>query len=444
MQNNFIKSFFILMFVILINPSWGGFKRIEITQGLVKPEPIAIQNFTSNNESTAIKLAQIMRDDLKNSGLFISLNPDDYSHLMNSEKPRISEWRTLHVKYVVMADVQDAEGKIKITFRLYDVMTGLQMTGMVLKADSSHVRKLAHMASDAIFQRITGEKGFFDTKIAFIDEKGNRVKRVKRLAIMDYDGHNVKYLTDGKNLVLTPRFSNNNKELAYLSFNKFRDRSFISVKANVHLFNLRNGQKNSLGNFHGMTFSPFFSKDGSKILMSFTKNGQTAIYKMNRSTRKISPVTPLVGIDTSPCFSEDEDSIVFTSDRSGKEQIYTMDADGHNVRRISFGNGKYSEPSVSPRGDKIAFTKQFKGKFYIGVMNSDGSGERLIYQTRNVAERPCWAPNGRYILFSEESVAIGGKSRLVMMDLTGRYKMVIKTPQGASDGAWSGLLSSGS
>jgi TolB protein len=321
-----------------------------------------------------------------------------------------------------------------VEFRLWDVFAEQQMAGLAYFTAPSNWRRIAHIISDAIYKRITGEDGYFDTRVVYIAESGPHERRVKRLAIMDQDGENHRFLTDGGTLVLTPRFSPTLQEITYLSFTGGIPR--------VYIRNIDTGQQEVIGEFPGMTFAPRFSPDGEKLIISMAMDGNSELYTIDLRTRAKKRLTNSSAIDTSPSYSPDGRQIVFNSDRGGSQQLYVMDADGTKVRRISHGNGRYATPVWSPRGDLIAFTKIQEGKFYIGVMRPDGSGERLLTEGYHV-EAPTWAPNGRVLMFFRQEPIRkdggGGGSRLYSIDLTGRNEREIPTPLDASDPAWSPL-----
>jgi len=302
---------------------------------------------------------------------------------------------------------------------------------MAYVANGSNWRRIAHLISDDIYQRMTGEQGYFDSRIVYIAETGSMRQKTKRLAIMDLDGANHKYLTSGQELVLTPRFSPNEQMITYLSYKNGKPR--------VYLYNLQTGRQTILGDFPGMTFAPRFSPDGKNVIMSMAKGGNSDIYELNLKTNRARRITRNSGIDTSPTYSPNGSKIVFESDRGGSQQLYIMETHGDSARRISFGKGRYANPVWSPRGDLIAFTKMLKGKFYIGVMKPDGSGERLITTAYHV-EGPTWAPNGRYLSYFKE-VPQGKRriAKLYAIDLTGYNEWQLKTPHDGSDPAWSPL-----
>ena len=376
--------------------------------------------------------------DLERSGLF---QPIDAKAFIDKDAatrtpPRFSDWRVINAQALVTgsAEVQP-DGRLQVEFRLWDVFAEQQLTGLRYTTTQQNWRRIAHIVADAIYKRITGEDGYFDTRIVYIAESGPANRRIKRLAIMDQDGANNHFLTDGRSLVLTPRFSPTAQEITYLSY--------AGNKPRVYLFNIDTGQQEVLGDFPGMTFAPRFSPDGKKVVMSLAVGAATEIYTLDLQTRKAVRITETPAIDTSPCYSPDGTQIVFNSDRGGSQQLYVMNADGSNIHRISFGSGRYATPVWSPRGDLIAFTKIDGGDFYIGVMHPDGSGERLLTKAFLV-EGPTWAPNGRVLMYFRQAPSDakgqGGSSRLYTIDLTGYNEREVITPQDASDPAWSPLI----
>ncbi|WP_374544695.1 Tol-Pal system beta propeller repeat protein TolB [Rhodoblastus sp.] len=343
--------------------------------------------------------------------------------------PDFAAFKALNAQYVVAGrSGRGPDGRMKTEFRLWDVGAGNQAAGQQYVTDPNNSRRVAHIVSDAIFTKVTGEKGFFDTRIAFVDESGPRENRRKRLAIMDQDGANVRYLTRGEDLVVTPRFSPNSQELTYMSFGAEDPRVF--------LLNIDTGQREVVGNFPGMTFSPRYSPDGQRVVMSLEQNGVANLYSMDLRTRTTTRLTDSSAIDTSPSYSPDGSRIVFESDRGGTQQIYVMSASGGGGTRISFGDGRYSTPVWSPKGDYIAFTRQSNGKFGIGVMKPDGSGERILTEGFH-NEGPTWAPNGLFVMFFRNG---GGGPKLFMSDVFGRAEFPVPTPGFASDPSWSALL----
>ena len=332
-----------------------------------------------------------------------------------SIKPDFSEWEPLGVKALLVGSASlDERGMVQVAFILWDVVTQREIVGGAGEVMSAGVRRMSHKIADYVFEAWTGDEGYFDTRVVYVEESGPISNRIKRLAIMDQDGYNHTYLTDGTSLVLTPRFSPQAQEIAYLDY--FND------DPRVYLLNVTTGESELIGTFPGMTFAPRFSFDGKKLLMSFAKNGLTDIYKFDLATQQSAQLTNSLPIDTSPSYSPDDRFITFNSDRGGTQQIYVMNADGSNVRRISYGDGRYATPVWSPRGDLIAFTKMYKGQFCIGVMAPDGSGERLIARGFLV-EAPTWAPNGRVLMYFKQQPTredgSGGEFYLYRVDITG-------------------------
>ena len=394
-----------------------------------QPVPIAVTNFAGDGGS---QVTSVITNNFKRS---VFLTPLDSASFLekntNPESPQMDQWKSINAQFVLTGrTARGADGRLKTEFRLFDVSTGQQVAGQQYVTDANNARRVAHLVSDAVFSKITGEKGWFDSRVVFVDETGPKEKRAKRLAIVDQDGANVKYLTRNDQLVVTPRFSPTTQEVTYMAFGGDDPRVF--------LLNIESGQREPIGNFPGMTFSPRFSPDGSKIIMSLSQGSSSNIYVMDLRSRSTTRLTDSSAIDTSPSYSPDGSQIVFESDRGGGQQIYLMGAGGGGGKRISFGEGaRYSTPVWSPKGDLIAFTRQKAGKFGIGVMKPDGSGERILTEGFH-NEGPTWAPNGLYVMFFREA---GGGAKIHMCDIFGRGEFPVPTPAYASDPAWSPLLS---
>ena len=405
---------------------------IDLSKANVEPLPIAITNFEGGE--VAINIASVVEADLKIPGFSgrSKKPPSSTRSTGTAGVPRFDDWRVINAQALVTGTVtQEADGRLKAEFRLWDVFAGQQIVGQQFFTTPQNWRRVAHLVADAIYEALTGEKGYFDTRIVFVDEKGPKAKRVKRLAIMDQDGANVRTLTKGSDLVLTPRFSPSRQEITYMSFEGGNPR--------VYLLQIETGQREIVGNFPNMTFSPRFSPDGQKIIMSLQQDGNANIFVMDLRSRAMTRLTNTAAIDTAPSYSPDGSQIVFESDRGGRQQLYVMNADGSGQTRISFGQGSYCTPVWSPRGDYIAFTKQSGGKFAIGVMKPDGSGERILTEGFH-NEGPTWAPNGRVLMFFRESGGESGGPQLYSIDITGYNERRIPTPGFASDPAWSPLL----
>ena len=419
----------------------AGQLRIDITQGVQEPLPIAVTDLYGDSEEemrVGQDIAGVVAANLNRSGLFRPLNPNAFIQTPEALQgtPRFADWRIIDAQALVAGNVaEQPDGRLRIEFRLWDVVGEMQMTGLAYQTEPENWRRVAHIISDAIYEELTGEPGYFDTRIVYISETGTPDQRIKRLAIMDQDGANHRYLTDGSALVLTPRFSPSTDEITYLSYHGGRPR--------VYLYNIETGQQEVLGDFPSMTFAPRFSPDGNRVIMSLSQGGNADIYVMDLRTRQVRRLTTHPGIDTSPSFSADGQRIVFESDRGGSQQIYVMNADGSSPQRISFGNGRYGEPVWSPRGDLIAFTRIVGGRFSIGVMTPEGERERLLTEAYHV-EGPTWAPNGRVLMYYTEMPSGPGGiqriARLHAIDVTGINDWVVPTPADGSDPAWSPLI----
>ncbi len=428
-----------LVFLLFASPTRAQLA-VDITQGFVEPLPIAISDFYAEQQDlTAMggDMAKVISDNLERSGLFRPLDKRAFIQDGASLRagPRFADWRLLNAEALVSGAVdRQADGRIRVEFRLWDTLAEQQMVGLAYMTKPSNWRRISHIISDAIYKRLTGEEGYFDTRLVYISEDGPQGRRIKRLAIMDQDGANHQFLTDGSDLVLTPRFSPTTQEITYMSY--------AGNVPRVYLFNLNTGQQEVLGDFPGMTFAPRFSPSGNKVIMSMAREGVTDIYTMDLRTREVRKLTNSSAIDTSPSYSPDGSQIIFNSDRGGAQQLYVMNADGSNAKRISFGKGRYATPVWSPRGDLIAFTRMYQGTFYIGVIRPDGSGERML-SSGFLVESPTWAPNGRVLAFFKQgrTDARGNvKSRLYTIDLTGFNEREVPTPLDGSDPAWSPLI----
>jgi TolB protein len=411
--------------------------RVDVTQGNVQPMPIALPDFiggTSGDSEGARGVSQVITNNLRRSGLFAPIDPAAYIEKITNidAVPRFDDWRAINAQALVTGRLtRQGDGRLKAEFRLWDASAGQQLLGQQYFTTPDNWRRISHIISDAIYERLTGEKGYFDTRVVFIDETGPKERRVKRLAIMDQDGAGVRYLTRGDDLVLTPRFSPSTQEITYMSYGQADPRVF--------LLNIETGQREIVGNFPGMTFSPRFSPDGQRIVMSLQQGGNSNIFAMDLRSKTTTRLTDTPAIDTAPSYAPDGSRICFESDRGGTQQIYVMSAGGGAAQRVSFGEGSYSTPVWSPRGDYIAFTKRGRGTFGIGVMKPDGQGERLLTDGFH-NEGPTWAPNGRVLMFFRDPGGNAGPG-LYTVDITGRNEQRIPTPSFASDPAWSPLLS---
>ena len=396
--------------------------------------PVTIAITPLAGDSADARIGAVLTNDLAHSIFLSPLNPTQFpENVVNPDvRPNMDAWKTVNAQFVLTGRVGAASGgKLSAQFRLWDTLTGEQVAGQQYSTDATNSRRVAHLVADAVFTRVTGEKGFFDSRVVFVDESGSKEKRRKRLAVMDMDGANFKPLTSGDQLVVTPRFSPSAQQIAYMSFGESEPK--------VTLLDLENGQRQTVGNFTGMTFSPRFSPDGQRIIMSLSDGAASNLYTMDLRSRATTRLTEGSSIDTSPSYSPDGSQIVFESDRGGAQQLYVMSATGGGAKRISFGQGRYSTPVWSPRGDLIAFTRQKDGQFGIGVMKIDGSGEKIIAEGYH-NEGPTFSPNGIFVMFFRDPGGQGG-AKIYMADIFGHGEYVVPTPSYASDPSWGPLMS---
>lgn len=411
----------------------GQTQDVVVDQGVLRPLQIAVVPFAGTHGSD---ISTVVSANLRRSGFFEPLNPSSFieTGLTLANAPNFPQWTQIGAQAVLYGGVTTrGDGRLDVGFRLYDPYRQCQLVSYQFTATQEQWRRIAHKISDVIYQRMTGEAGFFDSRVIFVSEEGTQLNRINRLTIADQDGFNPTYLTQGDEVIMSPRFSlSQPDEITYVALGKDYSR--------IYLYNLTTGRRESLGEFDGQVLAPRFSNDGNKIAFSIIRGGNTDVYVMDLRSRQITRLTNDPGIDTSPSFSPDGSQIVFTSDRSGSARLYVMRSDGSGQRPISRGGGLYTAPSWSPTGNLIAFTKQGGGQFSTGVMNSDGSGERIL-SSSYFEEGPNWAPNGRYVMFARQTR--GGDTRLWTVDLSGRVVSQAGYNGRGTDPAWSPLLDRG-
>ncbi|MEM6634248.1 MAG: Tol-Pal system beta propeller repeat protein TolB [Pseudomonadota bacterium] len=416
----------------------SGPLRIEITEGVIEPLPIAVPNFvaeTPQASDLARRISQVVADDLRRTGLFRTIDDSAFiARVTNFDAPvSYPDWRAINAQALVTGSVRQSGGRLDVRFRLYDVFAQAPLgDGLQFGGGTDSWRRIAHKVADAAYSRITGEDGYFDSRVVFVSETGPKGQRLKRLAVMDYDGANAAFLSDGSALVLAPRFSPQGDRILYTSYETGLPRIYL-LDVNSMRRRLLNEQSGT------MTFAPRFGPDGDTVVYSASTGGNTDLFSLSLRSGRQQRLTSDPSIETAPSFSPDGSQIVFESDRSGSQQLYIMSASGGEARRISFGAGRYGTPVWSPRGDLIAFTKQNQGRFHIGVMRTDGSEERLLTASF-LDEGPTWAPNGRVIMFTRETAGASGAPALYSVDISGRNLQRVATPVAASAPAWSPLL----
>jgi TolB protein len=415
--------------------------RVDITGGISQPMPIAIPvmptpastaTAAGTTDALGAQLAQVISGDLKGSGLFTPLGAGQLRPVAFPQvtAPDYGGWLTTGAQALIQGFVQaNGDGTLTVGCYLYDVFAKQELTRQGFVVKPGEWRRAAHKCADMVYTRLTGEGPYFDSQVIYVSETGPKTRRVKRLAIMDQDGANHRFITNGQSLVLTPRFAPNRQSIVFMSFENDRPR--------VYSYDVGSGRKRLVVDGAGTTFAPRYSPDGRWVLVSMIVNGNCDIYKVPAGGGTPIRLTTSPSIDTGGSFSPDGSQIVFESDRSGGQQIYVMNADGSNQHRISFGGGRYATPVWSPRGDLIAFT-HVSGRFNIGTMSPSGQGEKILSNGWQ-DEGPTWAPNGRVILFFRTGQG-SGKADLWSVDLTGVNEHPIPTPLDGSDPAWGPLL----
>ncbi len=415
----------------------NGPLRLELDEGIIEPLPFAVPTFVPDTPAAAQyanDISRVISADLTGTGLFREIAPDAFiSRVSSFDAPvQFADWKAINAEALVTGAVNVSGKKLTVRFRVWDVFSGQELgNGLQFAGTTDGWRRMAHKVADQVYARVTGEGGYFDSRVAFVSESGPKDQRKKRLAIMDYDGANVQYLTDSAAIVLAPRFSPSGDRLLYTSYESGRPRIYVLDVGRVKRQELKTQEGT-------MSFSPRFSPDGQSIVYSLAQGGNTDLWKMDLGSGQSTRLTNTPSIETAPSYSPDGSRIVFESDRSGTPQLYIMPAQGGEATRISFGQGRYGTPVWSPRGDLVAFTKQNKGRFHIGVMRTDGSEERLLTASF-LDEGPTWSPNGRVIMFTRETQGASGRSTLYSVDISGRNLRPVRTPDGGSDPSWGPL-----
>ena len=437
MRQVLISLFVALLALPMASMAQQGPLRIEITDGVVEPLPYAVPDFVPDSPAASeygASLARVIASDLSGTGLFREIPASAHVSQVSSFAAPVafSDWKAVNAQALITGAVSVSGNRMTVQFRVYDVFSGAEIgNGLQFAGTTEGWRRMAHKVADTVYSRLTGESAYFDSRVVFVSESGPKNDRRKRLAIMDYDGANIQYLTDSNALVLAPRFSPTGDRVLYTSYESGFPRIYVLDVGRV--------QRQVLDSQEGsMSFAPRFSPDGNTVIFSQAQGGNTDIYAMSLNGGARKRLTNAPSIETAPSYSPDGSQIVFESDRSGTQQLYIMPAGGGEARRISNGSGRYGTPVWSPRGDLIAFTKQSKGRFHIGVMRTDGSGERLLTASF-LDEGPTWSPNGRVIMFTRETQGANGQAKLYSVDISGRNLKPIPTPDGASDPAWSPL-----
>ncbi len=411
--------------------------RLTITDGVIEPLPFAVPGFqaeTAGAEQLAADITRLVAQDLANTGLFREIPSSAFISQPASFGAPVAypDWRAINAQALIGGAVAVSGDQLVVKFRLYDVFAGTELgEGLQFAGTVQGWRRMAHKVADAAYGRITGEGGYFDSRVVFVAETGPKDARQKRIAIMDYDGANLQFLTDSSAIVLAPRFSPKGDRVLYTTYETGFPRINVLDVATVGRQQLPTAEGE-------MAFSPRFSRDGNRVIYSLANGGNTDLYQTDLGTGAHTRLTSAPSIETAPSFSPDGSRIVFESDRSGTQQLYIMSANGGEAQRISFGEGRYGTPVWSPRGDLIAFTKQNAGRFHIGVMRTDGSEERLLTASF-LDEGPTWSPNGRVLMFMRETQGAAGASSLYSVDISGRNLQAVPVQGAGSDPSWGPL-----
>ena len=435
------KLFMGLVFGVFMLGAARAELKVDIVAGAANPISIAVQKFEVAGDvrsKDAAMMREVVENDLKRTGLFRIVNHDAFPEYVKMHAmPEFQSWAAIKTQVLVQTKLTaESDNRYKLEFFVWDVNGREQIEAQSLVASRKSARRLAHIMADAIYERLTGEIGYFDTQIVFIAETGPVHKRVKRLAIMDQDGYGMRYLSDKDTFVMSPHFSPNMQSSVFLSY--YNDDPMVWT------LDLDTGEQRRLGQFGGMNFAPRFSPDGNRVAISLVKNGITHIYEYNIETKELRQLTFGNSINTSPSYSPDGKKMAFNSDRSGRQQIHVLDLETGSVERLTYGAGRYATPAWSPDGQFIAFTKIADDTFYVGIMNPQGRNEKILAGGWFM-EAPSWAPGSRRIVYYETERAIDGIERIShirSVDITGQNIYDIELPDGVNglEPTWSPRL----
>ncbi|MBO1358532.1 Tol-Pal system protein TolB [Acetobacter sacchari] len=393
---------------------------ITVDQARTAPIPIVIPSFGAG---VGDQITGVLTEDLSNTGLFKVI-----SGSTGTGTPDFGPYKAMGARAAVTGAVTGA-GSLRVEFRLWDVLTGQQIQGTAYTTSAANWRRIAHIIGDVIYQRMLGEKGYFDTRIGFVSRSGGSRNPRMRLAIMDQDGANYRVLSSGQTKL--PAFNPVRDQIAFLSY--------ATATPRVYVFDLSTGRQRILTEFNGVPLGPHFSPDGGTVIVPVARGSGSELVAVELGSGAKRQLTNSGGaINVSPSFSPDGSQIVFNSDRGGSPALYVMSASGGAARRISYGNGSYGDSVWSPRGDLIAFTRISGGQFSLGVMNPDGTGERIMTQGYTV-ESPTFCPNGRVLAFCRRTGGASSRDTIGTIDITGFHERVIPTPEGGSSPTWSPL-----
>lgn len=440
MLKRLVKALIIIQSCLVLSVAHAELK-VDIVAGASEPIPIAVQKFETDGKVSnkdAELLRSIVEADLKSTGLFRIVGHDAFpENVKMGEMPNFKSWMAIKAQVLVQAKVSKADqGRYKLEFYVWDVGGQEQIEAQALFASKKSLRRLAHIMADAVYERLTGETGYFDTQIVFIAETGPVDDRTKRLAIMDQDGFGFRYLSDSKTFVMSPHFSPSMQTIVFLSY---RDDDPM-----IWTLDLDTGDQRRLGRFGGMTFAPRFSPDGAKVALSLVKKGITNIYEYDLEKKTLRQITFGISIDTSPSYSPDGKKMAFNSNRSGSQQIHVMDLETGFEKRITYGAGRYATPAWSPDGQFIAFTKLADNSFYVGIMNEQGRGEKILTGGWFV-EAPSWAPGSRRVVYYETEKSLDEMERIShirSIDITGQngYDIALPDELNGTEPTWSPKL----
>jgi len=397
------------------------------------PTPRNVKTDGGETGVIGIQIAQQIVSDLRTTRSIYPTGPENLRHYTPTEAgaPLYPNWANIGAGALVTGYVQARDdGRINVVCYLYDLKQRREMTRKGFAVAATEWKRAAHRCAGAFYTAVTKRPGLFDSRIVYVAATGSRMQPVKRIAIMNWDGTDHSYLTQGEVTVTSPRISPDGERIAYMSF--------AGGMPHIRIMDADGSNDRQLLQSNSMSFAPRFSPDGRVIAFSMAVDGNTDIYVVDANGGYPRRLTTTPGIDTSPSFSPDGKQIVFESDRSGAQQIYVMNVDGSGQSRISFGGGANSSPVWSPDGDRIAFSRWNGSTIGIGIMSATGGDEKILTNGWQ-DEAPSWSPDSEWVMFQRTQQGTGTGS-LLMVSIGGGEPKAVATPQPGADPSWSGVV----
>jgi TolB protein len=409
-----------LLLLAVMRPAWSALT-IEITQGTEGAIPIAVVPFGWSGApgSAPENISAIISADLNRSGRFEALPDSDLvAHPTEGSQVQFQNWRMVNVDNLVIGKISESGQQYSVQFQLFDVFRGNQLAGYSFNVGRQELRRVAHHISDLIYEKLTGERGAFNTQIAYVTTSGSTANKTYTLLVADSDGYNPQTILTSKEPLMSPSWSPDASQLAYVSFE--------NKTAQIYVQELRTGTRRKLASFKGINGAPSWSPDGRSLAVTLSRDGNPEIYTMDLKSNTLKRITNSAGIDTEPVWTPDGGSIIFTSDRGGSAQLYRVPASGGQARRITFEGNYNAGADISPDGRKIAMVHGTGGGYRIAVQDLASGNLRVLTDGR-LDESPSFSPNGSMIIYATTA---GNREVLAAVSVDGSFRQRLSLQAG--------------